>query len=97
MEEIVHIKEVVKDFLSKTEKKKKEKEKIKEKINEIMENLLEERLKLHIKLNKIYGNTLFFNVDSSGAGYHLFLYKKRILQEVRKFYPYIKSLKISVR
>jgi hypothetical protein len=87
-----HIKHLLNDFL-------REKKKIindKQKIEDIIDRFLDKKTKNQIQVNRISQDRIICGFNSSTFAYVFSLHKEKILAEIQKKFPAIKTIKIEM-
>ncbi len=86
----------IKNLISEVVKELRKNNKSKEKIISVIDNLIDKKIQKHIKSYRIYKKSLIFYVDSSIWIFEVNLFKKRVLDELKKENLGVKSIKIKI-
>lgn len=86
----------IKSLINKVVKELRNDNKSKEKILSVIENLIDKKIQKHIKSYRLYKKNLIFYVDSSIWIFEVNLFKKKVLDELKKENLGVKNIKIKI-
>jgi len=88
-----HIKHLIGKFLNQY----KQNTNIKQEITRRVYAVINKKLQPHVKIGKLYKDKVVLYVDCSVVGYEVNLLKEKILEEVNKIHPNIKTVIIKTK